>query len=76
MSELFEFEEEVIRMTSDVMDKYERDMADTVTGKNHLPVCVLPAVHCCYVVLVVMTVLVFILSLSLLSTFVTDCSVR
>ncbi|KAF1316910.1 Glucose-repressible alcohol dehydrogenase, partial [Globisporangium splendens] len=38
MSELFELEEEVIRMTSDVMDKYERDMADTVTGKNHLPI--------------------------------------
>lgn len=38
MAELFELEEEVIRISSDVMDKYERDMTDTVTGKNHLPV--------------------------------------
>lgn len=38
MAELFELEEEVIRISSDVMDKYERDMADTITGKNHLPV--------------------------------------
>lgn len=38
MAELFELEEEVIRITSDVMDKYERDMSDTITGKNHLPI--------------------------------------
>jgi hypothetical protein len=38
MAELFELEEEVIRMSSDVKDKYERDMANTATGAANLPV--------------------------------------
>lgn len=38
MAELFELEEEVIRMSSDVKDKYERDMAKTATGAKNLPV--------------------------------------
>lgn len=38
MSEVFEWEEEVIRMSSDVRDKYERDIATTATGPDSLPV--------------------------------------
>lgn len=38
MAELFELEEELIRLTSDIKDKYEADLAQTVTGKHTLPV--------------------------------------
>ncbi|CAI5745756.1 unnamed protein product [Peronospora destructor] len=38
MAELFELEEEVIRMSSDVKDKYERDLAETLTGPNSVPI--------------------------------------
>ncbi|DBA04628.1 TPA: hypothetical protein N0F65_012211 [Lagenidium giganteum] len=38
MAELFELEEEVIRMSSDVKDKYERDLEGTVTGRGNLPI--------------------------------------
>ncbi|KAI9922567.1 hypothetical protein PsorP6_000090 [Peronosclerospora sorghi] len=38
LAELFEFEEEVIRMTSDVKDKYERDLIETLTGPNRVPI--------------------------------------
>ncbi|CAI5705276.1 unnamed protein product [Peronospora effusa] len=38
MAELFELEEEVIRMSSDVKDKYERDLVETVTGPNRVPI--------------------------------------
>ncbi|KAH7492067.1 hypothetical protein PRIC1_002459 [Phytophthora ramorum] len=38
MAELYELEEEVIRMSSDVKDKYERDLAGTVTGQNSVPI--------------------------------------
>ncbi|CAH0514204.1 unnamed protein product [Peronospora belbahrii] len=38
MAEVFELEEEVIRMSSDVHDKYERDLAETITGSNSVPI--------------------------------------
>ena len=38
MAELFELEEEVIRMSSDVKDKYERELAATYTGQNSVPI--------------------------------------
>ncbi|KAJ0402637.1 hypothetical protein P43SY_007502 [Pythium insidiosum] len=40
MAELFELEEEIIRMSSDVKDKYSRDLADTITGHEHIPIII------------------------------------
>jgi hypothetical protein len=39
MKELFELEEEVIRITADVKNKYEQDLSTTLTGMKTLPVC-------------------------------------
>ncbi|RLN20330.1 hypothetical protein BBO99_00001508 [Phytophthora kernoviae] len=38
MAELYELEEEVIRMSTDVKDKYERELPETVTGSNTVPI--------------------------------------
>lgn len=38
MAELFELEEEVIRMSCDVRDKYERELSGTATGQNRVPI--------------------------------------
>ncbi|CEG36739.1 Glucose-repressible alcohol dehydrogenase transcriptional effector CCR4 and related proteins [Plasmopara halstedii] len=38
MAELYELEEEIIRMSSDVQDKYNHDLAKTLTGQNKVPI--------------------------------------
>eukprot|EP00644_Phytophthora_capsici_P000950 jgi/Phyca11/551623/estExt2_Genewise1Plus.C_PHYCAscaffold_430066 len=38
MAELYELEEEVIRMSTDVRDKYERELAGTATGQSSVPI--------------------------------------
>ncbi|TMW66426.1 hypothetical protein Poli38472_004191 [Pythium oligandrum] len=40
MAEIFELEEEIIRMSSDIRDKYERDLAQTHSGPHHVPVII------------------------------------
>ena len=38
MAEVFELEEELLRFSSDVKDKYEREIAETITGRKSVPV--------------------------------------
>lgn len=39
MAELFELEEEVLRMNCEIHHKYGSFLSDTMTGKQHIPVC-------------------------------------
>lgn len=49
MAELYEFEEEVIRLCSDMEDKYQQDIRASVTGGPNFPVCELSFEYCHHV---------------------------